>query len=90
MSKAFLAGMLVASFGVLAVVSDSVKAKAKSGSEPIHTTKQADTSSSLLRGGTSNDRKGGRYLATPSPSLKKLPGKKKPPTLTLIRGKSAD
>jgi hypothetical protein len=27
---------------------------------------------------------------TASPSLKKLPGKKKPPTLTLKRGKSAD
>ncbi|MGN6572739.1 MAG: hypothetical protein ACTHLO_15125 [Pseudolabrys sp.] len=45
---------------------------------------KATTSSSLLRGGNHNDGKGGRYLA----AAKKLPGKRKPPTLTLKRGKT--
>ena len=43
-------------------------------------------SSSLLRGTSGGDGKGGRYLA----SAKKLPGKRKPPTLTLKRGKNSE
>jgi len=39
-----------------------------------------------LRGTSGGDGKGGRYLA----SAKKLPGKRKPPTLTLKRGKNSD
>ena len=56
-------------------------AQAKSG----HAAQQsASTSSSTLRG-NSNDRKGGRYLAR---AIKKLPGKKKPPTV-MLKGAAA-
>ena len=41
---------------------------------------------STLRGSNGSDRKGGRYLA----AAKKLPGKRKPPTLTLKRGKTSE
>jgi hypothetical protein len=45
------------------------------------------TSTSLLRGNNQNNQKGGRYLAS---ATKKLPGKRKPPTLTLKRGQNND
>lgn len=75
-------------FGLMAVAGSPLQAREKNGSGPAHVSKSSDTAG-LLRGGTS-DRKGGRYLAAPSSSLKKLPGKKKPPTLTLKRGKNAE
>jgi hypothetical protein len=52
----------------------------------MHKPYTATTSSSLLRGNNTNGQKGGRYLA----SAKKLPGKRKPPTLTLKRGKNSE
>lgn len=57
----------------------SVPAEAKGGGS--HASQQ--NSASLLRGSNSGEGKGGRYLAA-----RKLPGKKKPPTLTLKRGKN--
>ena len=53
----------------------------------MHKPVTATTSSSLLRGNNGGDRKGGRYLAS---SAKKLPGKRKPPTLTLKHGTSGE
>ena len=53
----------------------------------MHKPYTATTSSSLLRGNNQNNQKGGRYLAS---ATKKLPGKRKPPTLTLKRGKSSE
>ena len=55
----------------------------------MHKPYTATTSSSLLRGNNSGDRKGGRYLASAT-TKKKLPGKHKPPTLTLKRGKTGE
>jgi hypothetical protein len=51
------------------------------------THKSVTATTSGLRGNSGNNRKGGRYLASAS---KKLPGKRKPPTLTLKRGKSSE
>ena len=53
----------------------------------MHKPYTATTSSSLLRGNNQNNQKGGRYLAS---ATKMLPGKRKPPTLTLKRGKSSE
>jgi hypothetical protein len=55
---------------------------ARCGSHASHPT--ANSSASALRGSNSNNQKGGRYAAS---AAKKLSGKKKPPTLTLKRGK---
>jgi hypothetical protein len=45
-----------------------------------HAAQQSGSSSPSILRGNSTDRKGGRYLAR---SAKKLPGKKKPPTVML-------
>jgi hypothetical protein len=58
---------------------------ARCGSHASHPTANS-SAATLLRGSNGSDRKGGRYLA--APAAKKLPGKKKPPTLTLKRGKN--
>lgn len=49
--------------------------------------KPTTATKSLLRGNNKNNQKGGRYLAS---TAKKLPGKRKPPTLTLKRGKTSN
>jgi hypothetical protein len=69
---------------VLAAASVSADAKGN-GSHSSHQ-QTGKNSASTLRGNNGNDRKGGRYLAPAA--KKKLPGKKKPPTLTLKRGKN--
>jgi hypothetical protein len=50
-----------------------------------HAAQQSASSSSSTLRGNSNDRKGGRYLAR---AIKKLPGKKKPPTV-MLKGAAA-
>lgn len=72
-----LAGLFVAM--ALAIATAGV-AEAKGASHGSHQSANAST----LRGGNGNDRKGGRYLA---PAMRKLPGKRKPPTLTLKSGR---
>ena len=75
---------LLCVMAAIALAATSVSVEAKGGGS--HASQQSGKSSaSTLRGGNNNDQKGGRYLAR---SLKKLPGKKKPPTLTLKRGKN--
>ena len=61
--------------------SSAVQAKG-GGSQSSH--QATSNSAALLGGNNGNDKKGGRYLASPA---KKLPGKRKPPTLTLKRGR---
>ena len=90
MTRNFVLSALASIALVTIVAPGLAEAKEKNGSRPTHDTKQVDTSSSLVRGSTSGDRKGGRYLAAPASAKKKLPGKKKPPTLTLKRGHTAD
>jgi hypothetical protein len=87
MNKILTLGALLL-VGLVAVAGSPLQAKERHGSGPAHVSKPAG-STGLLRGG-GGDRKGGRYLAAPSSSQKKLPGKKKPPTLTLKRGKNAE
>lgn len=62
----------------------SVPAEARANVQSVQVTKPVDKSSPMLRSG--NDSKGGRYVGTTSGPLKKLPGKRTPPTVMLKRG----
>lgn len=90
MSRVILPGVLALSVLAMIASSGAATAKGKSSPRPINITKHVDTASPSLRGSAGNDRKGGRYLGAASTSAKKLPGKKKPPTLTLKRGKNSE
>ena len=76
-----LVGILAAAL-LISGLSSPAQARGGGGSHSSHQT--TNSSAGLLRGNSGNDSKGGRYLASPA---KKLPGKRKPPTLTLKRGK---
>ena len=80
-----LALALTVAFGLM--LTSPVAARDKSGPQAAKAAKPADTASAL-RGTGNNNRKGGRYLA--GAGLRKLPGTKKPPTLTLKRGRNAE
>jgi len=90
MSRASLGVILALSVLTMNPVFGVTWAKEKDSPQPIRVTKHVDPASSPLRGGNGNDRKGGRYLGVTETSMKKLPGKKKPPTLTLKRGTNQD
>ena len=85
MTRNLVLGTLVSVALTMMVAPGPVEAKERNDARATHDIKQVDTSPSLVRGGPNGDRKDGRYLAAPA-SAKKLPGKKKPPTLTLKRG----
>ena len=85
MTRNLKVGALASIVFAMMLAPGPVEAKERNDARATHDIKQVDTSPSLVRGGPNGDRKDGRYLAAPA-SAKKLPGKKKPPTLTLKRG----
>lgn len=79
-------GLFAVAVAAALALASAVPAAARSGAHGSH--QSSNATSATLRGSSGNNQKGGRYLAPAT--AKKLPGKRKPPTLTLKRGKNQE